>query len=144
MTETTTHHATHQTPPAAPHADAAGSRPTHQGGGHHEGTRQTTHPQQHLKTALHRAQAHLALLERDGTHPIDLAIAGTHANPKLVLRAGESLVSAHSDAHLSYEAVRAALIGELKSRIAELSKTLGIPAGEPTLDRLQYGDQTES
>lgn len=107
-------------------------------------SRQTTQPQLDLKMALDRARTHLTLLERDATHPLDLAIAGTRSNPTLILRPGEGLASAHSDAVLPYALLREALIVALKARIVELAETLGIPGDGPSLDRLQYGDGTEA
>ncbi|WP_029353122.1 hypothetical protein [Bosea sp. 117] len=96
-----------------------------------------------LKTALHRARVHLSLLEQDGTHPLDLALAGVRGAPALILRPGESLRSAHSDVRLDYELVRELMIAALQARVEVLAEKVGAEAMVP-LDRLQYGDQTEA
>lgn len=93
---------------------------------------------------LHRAQVHLSLLEKDATRPLDFAVFEAHSQPSLVVRPGEHLASAHSEAHLSYELLREVMMETLRAHIDSLTEKLGGTHPALSLDKLQYGDQTEA
>lgn len=93
---------------------------------------------------LHRARVHLSLLEKDATHPLDFAVFEAHSQPSLVLRPGEHLSSAHSEAHLGYELLREVIMDALRTHIEALSEKLGGTHPALSLDKMQYGDQTEA
>ncbi len=101
-----------------------------------------------LSKERHRVLAHLNLLEKDASHPIDLALdggRGGNGSAVLILRPGQSLRSAHSDVRLDYTLLRQALMAALQARLAELDEKLeGTPAANLSLEDLQYGDQTEA
>lgn len=93
----------------------------------------------------HRLAMHLNLLEKDATHPLDFKVDASNTAPALVLRAGQSLRSAHSDIALDYEVLRQLLMETLRTRINELEVQLGgTEGGKLTIEKLQFGDQTEA
>ncbi|MCS0503857.1 hypothetical protein [Ancylobacter mangrovi] len=98
-----------------------------------------------LASEYHRLAMHLNLLEKDATHPLDFKVDASNTSPALVLRAGQSLRSAHSDVKLDYELMRQMLMETLRARLTELDEKLaGTEGGKLPIERLQYGDQTEA
>ncbi|MCK0198322.1 hypothetical protein MWN34_15525 [Ancylobacter sp. 6x-1] len=98
-----------------------------------------------LSVERHRVLAHIALLEKDGDQPLDFTLAGKPGSPTLIVRRGQALRSAHSEAALDYDALRAAMLAVLKEKLGWLDEKLkGTPEANLTLKELEYGDQTEA